>query len=73
MDQYYEWFRSFHTVARTGSYALAAEYLSVHRPTVFEQVSALEKSSSVELFHRRGRSLDLSRRSNMLGRLAPVQ
>jgi DNA-binding transcriptional LysR family regulator len=60
MYQYYEWFRSFHTVARTGSYALAAEYLSVRRPIVFEQVSALEKSFSVELFHRRGRSFELS-------------
>lgn len=60
MYQYYEWFRSFHTVARTGSYALAADYLSVRRPIVFEQVSALEKSFSVELFHLRGRSFELS-------------
>ena len=60
MYQYYEWFRSFHTVARTGSYALAAEYLSVRRPILFEQVSALEKSFSVELFHRRGRFFELS-------------
>ena len=60
MYQYYEWFRSFHTVARTGSYALAAEYLSVRRPVVFEQVSALEKNFSVVLFHRRGRSFELS-------------
>lgn len=44
MYQYYEWFRSFHTVARTGSYALAAEYLRVRRPIVFEQMNALEKS-----------------------------
>lgn len=60
MYQYHEWFRSFHTVARTGSFALAAEYLSVGRPIVCEQVSALEKKFSVELFHRRGRYFELS-------------
>ncbi|MNJ28097.1 HTH-type transcriptional activator CmpR [compost metagenome] len=60
MYQYNEWFRSFHTVARTGSFALAAEYLSVGRPTVSEQVSALEEKFAVELFHRDGRRFELS-------------
>ncbi|GLH32249.1 hypothetical protein BR1R5_16350 [Pseudomonas sp. BR1R-5] len=55
MYQHNEWFRSFHTVASTGSFALAAEYLSVGRPTVSEQVGALEEKFAVELFHRDGR------------------
>ncbi|WP_330115363.1 LysR substrate-binding domain-containing protein [Pseudomonas sp. JS3066] len=60
MYQYHKWLRSFHAVARTGSFTLAAEYLCVGQPTVSEQVSSLEKQFSVELFHRRGRFIELS-------------
>ncbi|MDD2058805.1 LysR substrate-binding domain-containing protein [Pseudomonas sp. GD03860] len=60
MYQYHKWLRSFHAVAKTGSFTLAAEYLSVGQPTVSEQVSTLEKKFSVELFHRRGRYIELS-------------
>ncbi|MCY1279790.1 HTH-type transcriptional activator CmpR [compost metagenome] len=60
MYQYHKWLRSFHAVARTGSFTLAADFLSVGQPTVSEQVSALEKQFSVELFHRRGRFIELS-------------
>jgi DNA-binding transcriptional LysR family regulator len=42
MYQYHKWLRSFHAVAKTGSFTLAAEYLSVGQPTVSEQVNALE-------------------------------
>ena len=60
MYQYHKWLRSFHAVAKTGSFTLAAEYLSVGQPTVSEQVNALEKTFSVELFHRRGRYIEMS-------------
>lgn len=60
MYQYHKWLRSFHAVAKTGSFTLAADYLSVGQPTVSEQVSALEKKFSVELFHRRGRFIEMS-------------
>ncbi|BAN48118.1 LysR substrate-binding domain-containing protein [Metapseudomonas resinovorans] len=60
MYQYHKWLRSFHAVARTGSFTLAAEYLCVGQPTVSEQVGSLEKQFSVELFHRRGRFIELS-------------
>lgn len=60
MYQYHKWLRSFHAVAKTGSFTLAAEYLSVGQPTVSEQVTALEKKFSVELFHRRGRFIEMS-------------
>lgn len=60
MYQYHKWLRSFHAVAKTGSFTLAVEYLSVGQPTVSEQVNALEKTFSVELFHRRGRYIEMS-------------
>ncbi|MDX9678126.1 LysR substrate-binding domain-containing protein [Pseudomonas zeae] len=60
MYQYHKWLRSFHAVAKTGSFTLAAEYLSVGQPTVSEQVNALENTFSVELFHRRGRYIEMS-------------
>ncbi|WXL26177.1 LysR substrate-binding domain-containing protein [Ectopseudomonas mendocina] len=60
MYQYHKWLRSFHAVAKTGSFTQAAEYLSIGQPTVSEQVSTLEKMFSVELFHRRGRYIELS-------------
>ncbi|MEE1925994.1 LysR substrate-binding domain-containing protein [Pseudomonas sp. 148P] len=60
MFQYHKWLRSFHAVARTGSFTLAADYLSVGQPTVSEQVAALEQMFAVELFHRRGRFIEMS-------------
>lgn len=60
MYQYHKWLRSFHAVAKTGSFTLAAEFLSIGQPTISEQVNALEKTFSVELFHRRGRFIEMS-------------
>ncbi|MBK3867560.1 LysR family transcriptional regulator [Pseudomonas stutzeri] len=60
MFQYHKWLRSFHAVAKTGSFTQAAGYLSVGQPTVSEQVTALENMFSVELFHRRGRFIEMS-------------
>lgn len=66
MYQYHKWLRSFHAVAKTGSFTLAAHYLCVGQPTVSEQVSALEKKFSVELFHRRGRFIEMSSAGHQL-------
>jgi aminoethylphosphonate catabolism LysR family transcriptional regulator len=66
MYQYHKWLRSFHAVAKTGSFTLAAEYLSVGQPTVSEQVTALENKFCVELFHRRGRFIEMSSAGHQL-------
>jgi len=66
MYQYHKWLRSFHAVAKTGSFTLAAEFLSVGQPTVSEQVNALERKFSVELFHRRGRFVEMSAAGHQL-------
>ncbi|MGO4004123.1 MULTISPECIES: LysR substrate-binding domain-containing protein [Pseudomonas] len=66
MYQYHKWLRSFHAVAKTGSFTLAADYLCVGQPTVSEQVNALEKKFSVELFHRRGRFIEMSAAGHLL-------
>lgn len=52
--------KSFHAVARTRNVTRAAEQLGVSQPTVTAQLRALEGRYGVELFHRRGRALQLS-------------
>ena len=52
--------RSFHAVARSGSFTAAARALRVSQPTVTTQVKALEREFGVELFVRRGRRIELS-------------
>ncbi|PKI22283.1 LysR substrate-binding domain-containing protein [Pseudomonas monteilii] len=66
MYQYHKWLRSFHAVARMSSFTAASEYLNIGQPTISEQVSALERKFSVELFHRRGRYIELSFSGRML-------
>ncbi|HDS1694904.1 MULTISPECIES: LysR substrate-binding domain-containing protein [unclassified Pseudomonas] len=66
MYQYHKWLRSFHAVASTGSFTQAAQLLSIGQPTISEQVSGLEKRFSVELFHRRGRFIELSKAGRQL-------
>lgn len=53
-------FRSFQAVALAGSFTGAAERLSISQPTVTRQVRELEERYGVELFHRRGRRVELS-------------
>ncbi|AMO98215.1 bacterial regulatory helix-turn-helix, lysR family protein [Collimonas arenae] len=60
MYQYHKWIRSFHAVAKMRSFTAAASYLKIGQPTISEQVGALEDKFSVELFHRRGRHVDLT-------------
>jgi LysR family transcriptional regulator, low CO2-responsive transcriptional regulator len=62
--------RSFYAVARTGSFTRAAEYLHVSQPTITTQVGLLEERYDVELFHRRGRSVQLTGLGEQLMQLA---
>jgi aminoethylphosphonate catabolism LysR family transcriptional regulator len=52
--------RSFHAVARAGGFTGAAKLLHISQPTVTTQVRFLEESYGVELFWRRGRSVQLT-------------
>ena len=56
----YTWLRSFHAVASEGGFTAASRILNVGQPTVTSQVKALENYYSVELFHRRGRGVELT-------------
>jgi aminoethylphosphonate catabolism LysR family transcriptional regulator len=62
--------RSFYAVARMGSFTRAAEHLHVSQPTITTQVRFLEESYKVELFHRRGRRVQLTGMGEQLMQLA---
>lgn len=55
-----KWLEAFHAVARTGGFTAAARDLNVGQPTISTHVRALEDHFRVELFHRRGRSVELT-------------
>lgn len=50
--------RAFHAVALAGSFTAAAKRLRVSQPAVTMQVKALEDAYGVELFRRRGRTVE---------------
>jgi len=52
--------RSFQAVALAGSFTGAAKRLNLSQPTLTRQVGELEDQYGVELFHRRGRRVELS-------------
>lgn len=56
----YTQLRSFHAVAREGSATVAARVLMISQPTITTQIKELEAAYGVELFHRRGRGLELT-------------
>jgi aminoethylphosphonate catabolism LysR family transcriptional regulator len=62
--------RSFYAVAKTGSFTKAATMLHVSQPTVTTQVRFLEESYRVELFHRRGKRVQLTPFGEQLMQLA---
>ncbi|MBL8699714.1 MAG: LysR family transcriptional regulator [Alphaproteobacteria bacterium] len=57
---HYTKLRSFHAVAMAGGFTAAARQLKVGQPTITTQVRALERQYRVELFHRRGRRVELT-------------
>lgn len=56
----YTQLRSFHAVARAGSFTRAARNLNVSQPTVTEQVRDLEATYAIELFNRTQRQVRLT-------------
>lgn len=62
--------RSFHAVARHGSFTRAAEHLHVSQPTITTQVKFLEESYNVELFYRSGRRVRLTPLGEQLMQIA---
>lgn len=52
--------RSFHAVAAERGFTAASKVLNVGQPTLTSQVRALEEMFRVELFHRRGREVELT-------------
>lgn len=52
--------RSFHAVATERGFTAASKVLNVGQPTLTSQVRALEEMFRVELFHRRGREIELT-------------
>ncbi len=52
--------RAFLAVARHGSFSAGARALGLSQPTLTTQVQAMERQYNLELFHRRGRRIELS-------------
>lgn len=62
--------RIFHTVAEAGSFTHAGEALNLSQSAVSRQISALEESLHVPLFHRHARGLILTEQGELLHRTA---
>jgi len=54
------WLAAFHAVARSGGFTAAGKLLNIGQPTVSTHVGLLEDHFRVELFHRRGRRVELT-------------
>lgn len=65
----YTQLRSFHAAALCGSFTAAAQALRISQPAVTTQIKTLETAYGVELFHRRGRHVELT---DMGRRLADI-
>jgi len=62
--------RIFHAVAEAGSFTHAGEVLNLSQSAVSRQISALEESLKVSLFHRHARGLILTEQGELLFRTA---
>lgn len=62
--------RVFHAVAEAGSFTHAGEKLNLSQSAVSRQISALEESLNVALFHRHARGLILTEQGELLYRTA---
>jgi DNA-binding transcriptional LysR family regulator len=56
----FEHYRTFSTVARAGSFAEAGRLLRLSRPTVWQQIAALERELGAKLLVRAGRGVELT-------------
>ena len=56
----YTQLRSFHAVATEGGFTAASRAINVGQPTITTQVKGLEARYGVELFHRRGRKVEMT-------------
>jgi LysR family transcriptional regulator, low CO2-responsive transcriptional regulator len=57
---YEKWLKAFHMVATQGGFTAAARALNVGQPTISTHIKTLEDYFRVELFFRRGRSVELT-------------
>ena len=62
--------RIFHSVAEAGSFTHAGDVLNLSQSAVSRQISALEESLRVPLFHRHARGLILTEQGELLYRTA---
>ena len=62
--------RVFHAVSKAGSFTHAGETLNLSQSAVSRQISALEESLGVPLFHRHARGLILTEQGELLYRTA---
>jgi DNA-binding transcriptional LysR family regulator len=62
--------RVFHAVAEAGSFTHAGDLLNLSQSAVSRQISALEESLRVSLFHRHARGLILTEQGELLYRTA---
>lgn len=62
--------RIFHAVAEAGSFTHAGEALNLSQSAVSRQISSLEESLNVSLFHRHARGLKLTEQGELLFRTA---
>ncbi len=62
--------RIFHAVAEAGSFTHAGEGLNLSQSAVSRQISSLEESLNVSLFHRHARGLILTEQGELLYRTA---
>src|SRR5690554_4956529 len=62
--------RIFHAVAEAGSFTHAGEVLNLSQSAVSRQISALEESLRVPLFHRHARGLILTEQGELLYKTA---
>ena len=69
--------RSFHAVATAGGFTAAARQLGIGQPTISSQVKSLEDRYGIELFHRSGRTVQLTETGRGLlaltGRIASLE
>ncbi|MBU0858812.1 MAG: LysR family transcriptional regulator, partial [Alphaproteobacteria bacterium] len=62
--------RIFHAVAEAGSFTHAGEALNLSQSAVSRQISTLEESLGVSLFHRHARGLLLTEQGELLQKAA---